>query len=301
MSIGSNIKTEREKKKLTQKELADRLYVTPQAVSRWENGSVEPSIDTLKQMSAIFGVNLDTLTSNESLAKKEPEVTAPAKPEAKEPTLVGMCGRCGKAIYSNTHYAYCTKSVTYSGRGRHHEHVSWHTGDGKTGNGILCDDCLRQNEEAEKQKQIDQQNALTERDHKAMVWGLWVGGGAGLIMILISIGLFVNKNWAAGGWTLGLSPLAAYGFFAVLYCLIKRNTWAGEIFMNISEFGFVKMPGVIFAFSGDGVVAFFIIKVILGILGFLILIGFLALAFFFTMIFSMFAFPYSYCHPAQAE
>lgn len=41
--ISDNIKNQRTKKGLTQKDLADRLHVTPQAISRWEKGDVEPS------------------------------------------------------------------------------------------------------------------------------------------------------------------------------------------------------------------------------------------------------------------
>ena len=50
MNIGSKIKEYRTKKGLTQKELAENLNVTFQAVSRWENGEVEPSIDTIRKI-----------------------------------------------------------------------------------------------------------------------------------------------------------------------------------------------------------------------------------------------------------
>lgn len=39
---------------LTQEDLAKKLYVTRQAISRWENGETEPSIDMLKLISATF-------------------------------------------------------------------------------------------------------------------------------------------------------------------------------------------------------------------------------------------------------
>ena len=41
MTIGNNIKRLRIKKGLTQKDLADKIHVTFQAVSRWENNLVE--------------------------------------------------------------------------------------------------------------------------------------------------------------------------------------------------------------------------------------------------------------------
>lgn len=42
---------------LTQGEFAARLYVTRQAVSRWENGETTPTIDTLKKLAELFSVD----------------------------------------------------------------------------------------------------------------------------------------------------------------------------------------------------------------------------------------------------
>ncbi len=46
---------------LTQEELAEQLYVTRQAVSRWETGEAAPGIDNLKQLSRLFDVSINTL------------------------------------------------------------------------------------------------------------------------------------------------------------------------------------------------------------------------------------------------
>ena len=48
--IGEKIKSLRLENSLTQKELAEKLYVTAQAVSRWENNEVEPSISTIAEI-----------------------------------------------------------------------------------------------------------------------------------------------------------------------------------------------------------------------------------------------------------
>ena len=52
--IGQFIKKIREENKLTQKELADKLGVTYQAVSKWENGKNVPDISIIKEMSKMF-------------------------------------------------------------------------------------------------------------------------------------------------------------------------------------------------------------------------------------------------------
>ena len=51
----------RTKKGLSQDELAEKLMVTRQAVSRWENGETIPSTDTLKLLSKEFDVSINTL------------------------------------------------------------------------------------------------------------------------------------------------------------------------------------------------------------------------------------------------
>ena len=51
----------RKKNELTQDEMAGKLMVTRQAVSRWENGETVPNIDTLKMMSGIFGLSINEL------------------------------------------------------------------------------------------------------------------------------------------------------------------------------------------------------------------------------------------------
>lgn len=51
----------RTKNGLSQDELAEKLFVTRQAVSRWENGETVPNTDTLKLLSKLFNVSINTL------------------------------------------------------------------------------------------------------------------------------------------------------------------------------------------------------------------------------------------------
>ena len=51
----------RTKKGLSQDELAEKVFVTRQAVSRWENGSTIPNTETLKLLSKLFDVSINTL------------------------------------------------------------------------------------------------------------------------------------------------------------------------------------------------------------------------------------------------
>jgi len=59
---------------LTQEELAEALFVSRTAVSKWESGRGYPSIDSLKEISCFFSVTIDDLLTAEkaiSIAEKE--------------------------------------------------------------------------------------------------------------------------------------------------------------------------------------------------------------------------------------
>ena len=51
----------RTKKGLSQDELAEKVFVTRQAVSRWENGETTPNTETLKLLSELFNISINTL------------------------------------------------------------------------------------------------------------------------------------------------------------------------------------------------------------------------------------------------
>lgn len=68
--IGNFIKEIRKKNNLTQKEFADKLGVTFQAVSKWENGKNIPDILILQEISRLFNVNVDDILSGENNSKK---------------------------------------------------------------------------------------------------------------------------------------------------------------------------------------------------------------------------------------
>ena len=61
MEICDILKNLREKNRLTQDQLAERVMVSRQAVSRWENGVTQPNTDTLKLLSKVFDVSINTL------------------------------------------------------------------------------------------------------------------------------------------------------------------------------------------------------------------------------------------------
>lgn len=66
-SIGAKIAFYRKAKGMTQEELAEKLGVSPQAVSKWENDVACPDIQLLAPLAKIFGVSTDELLSAETV------------------------------------------------------------------------------------------------------------------------------------------------------------------------------------------------------------------------------------------
>jgi transcriptional regulator with XRE-family HTH domain len=65
--FADKLKTLREERGLSQSQLADKLYVTRQAVSKWERGAGMPDIPSLQKIADFFHVTIDDLTSEKPL------------------------------------------------------------------------------------------------------------------------------------------------------------------------------------------------------------------------------------------
>ena len=59
--IGEKIKAQRQAKKLSVKDVADSMGVSPQAVYRWESGERMPDIVTFLSLVRLFGINVDQM------------------------------------------------------------------------------------------------------------------------------------------------------------------------------------------------------------------------------------------------
>lgn len=71
MKFSDKLKILRAEHNLTQDELADKIYVTRTAISKWETDNGYPSIESLKQLATLFNTSIDELISEEDLKHKE--------------------------------------------------------------------------------------------------------------------------------------------------------------------------------------------------------------------------------------
>lgn len=266
--IGNNIKRLRTQRGMTQKNLADRLFVSPQAVSRWENNEVEPSLGTVIELAKIFQVTTDEIL-NDDYIPPEPETVERVVEKVVEkkeyvykeppPQILGVCRTCKKPITNPAEIAGQTIE-----------------------SGVTCSKCRRQKEEDFKREL----RVLAEtRRKRSFIWG-GVAAGAWFLMILFA-SLYTTL------WPLLWGLLATPAVFTFVSCLILRNNFVGEAVLEMLSWGFVKLPGLIFTFDIDGCLWFIAMKILFWILGFILAVAGAALALTFGMILSVFVYPYA--------
>ena len=71
MELNAQIKKYRTELNLSQEELAEKVYVTRQTISNWENGKSYPDIHSLLLLSSLFNVSLDQLIKGDVETMKE--------------------------------------------------------------------------------------------------------------------------------------------------------------------------------------------------------------------------------------
>ena len=83
MELQEKLSTLRKQHKITQMELADKLGVSRQAVSKWEQGTAFPSTENLIQLGKLYGVSIEVLTTPEltldGVAQQKTNDTPPAE------------------------------------------------------------------------------------------------------------------------------------------------------------------------------------------------------------------------------
>ena len=102
VEFGEKLKKAREGKGMTQQTLADHLYVTRQAVSRWECGARYPDLLTAKKLSDLLDVSLDELLSGEEMKKCVEKNSIVESP---------VIGRVQSALYAFVGVAYLLMSI----------------------------------------------------------------------------------------------------------------------------------------------------------------------------------------------
>ena len=245
-NIAGNITEYRKKLGYTQKDLGDMLNVSPQAVSKWENGQAEPDTGTIKKLCEIFKISTDELlgvarpAQQERIKEAQPE-RAPAPPPPPPPTVQtkiinGYCEKCNKPVGPNEYVV----THTHYGRGMSQQHV-------------YCKKC---NAEMAKAKATGEYADFRRQTKKSLIWGAIAGVGAAALFAVLFIAVVrLEPVWL----TAIASVVVGIGYFA----FIMQVFWDGvviDVFMFfVHSF---RLPGVIFTLDLDGLIFLVAFKVI---------------------------------------
>ena len=98
MEVGSQIRANRTRLSLSQDALAERIYVSRQTISSWENGKTYPDVQSLLLLSNVFDVTVDALIKGD-VETMEKKVQDARKEMAKRALVtIGMFALMGAAI-----------------------------------------------------------------------------------------------------------------------------------------------------------------------------------------------------------
>ncbi len=263
---GNAIKILRKKNQMTQAMLAEKLNISGQAVSKWENNLAQPDFDTILKLTEVFHVTIDEFAK---LCNLEGVVATPASEENEKqkqenpvPMFIGVCSACGISLYEEEQIA-----MRYPK--------------------LVCKQCQAE-EEAKKVKEKKQKEEEKTALHRKNVSFF----KKSLIAPAIIIGLLLIT-------AIILSPSSTLVWiilFPLGYLAIVQIRWDNNFIADVFDFTFVRtfsMPGVIFTLDIDGILWAICVKIGLAILAVLLSVAVSILGFLFCMLLSPMFFPFS--------
>lgn len=289
MTLGQKLKELRSLKGLTQKDLADKLHVSFQTVSKWENGENEPDISTLKELATLFNCSVDYLIGSEKEGLT-PE-TQPTKTVAIHHHEAHTCAKCGKDIPENDlvseditkreRHGRMTRSVSI-GQRYYHTH---------------CLEEVKQERLAAAAKIKAAKRARAKKN--SFGWG--IAGGVVALAISLVIFLAVPACQAAlhPAVAVILSIVIGYAIFAALYCIIS-GSYIGDVFVWAAGLS-IRFPGLIFSWDLEGFAWLIAMKILFAILGFLVGVFALALAIILSGVLGAVSFPFVLIHNIRTD
>ena len=335
MDVGNNIKKQRLEKGYTQKQLADKLYVTAQAVSRWEKGEIEPNLDILHKMSEIFSCKIDDLIygSNEivcercgkTIARDDPAHRAKKKSPSGEESIITVCDDCYQELLgkqqskepvkqdSATPGIVINKTVIVQNSSGHVcerckkdipegdleiDHVRIrHARSTEYRDDYYHKECLELTKKD--RAEAEAKKRKEKRSHnkkKTFAWSLTIGS---IVLALALVIFFVGYPKLHPGYSIGLSIVFSYAGFATTYCLFSA-CYICDVFSTVASWT-IHFPGLIFTWDLEGFKWLIMMKLLFFVLGILFSIAVFLLALFLSVFLSIFSFPFILIHNIRTD
>ncbi len=283
MTFGEKIKKLRTEANLTQKDLAEKLNVSFQTISKYENDTNEPDLQTIKKLAQLFNCSIDYLFSD----KNEDEETKEDNKENVDPVVnlptLAKCVECGKEIKDHDDL----------------HNISRNTAPGIVENVSICSSCLarhkeldRKRDELAKRMKSSSTEAKVTLEKKTLLTFSIIGAIVAFIIALVLSIVYFNKDNLAIGITVAIvAPIfSSYTIFATIFCIFSYS-YIGEIFESIASWS-IRLPGLIFTMDFEGIAWLIAMKILFAILGFMLSVFVFLLAVSVSALFSIFSFPF---------
>ena len=254
--LSDNIKKFRTEKNLTQKDLANKLHVTSQAVSRWEKGEVEPSVSTIGEMAKIFEVTTDEIISG---VKQPPQKIVPPPPPKVETKIekeviikeakpvLAVCEKCNKPIYDGDEIV--RQNVGGHGRTAGRQR-------------IICKECNIKEKRTAFEHKVEYGKSQRKKSY------IYSGLYSFIVLLLMIFVLIFDET--GGKEFIPYAIILPILTFTFSSCLYLKNNFIDYMFLGIASWGVVRFPGLIFEFSLDGIAWLIGMKILFWVLGILI-------------------------------
>lgn len=252
MTLGKKLSGYRKLAGLTQQQLGERLNLSAQAISKWENDLAEPDLSALRTLAELYKVSVDELLNlNDEVFENalEDEPHAPENEKVENASMLGFCKTCGITVTE--------------------ENL------GTTEPVVMCKKCLEakinaerleeeRRIEAERNERIAAENAKKATNYRTKQKLIRTFVLAGIVTAAF-IALCI---YAAGVVGIAVGLVGGYVVFAFISCLCL-DTIVNEVFFDWAAKSF-QAPGLIFTFDLDGILWLIGMKLLFWALGLLL-------------------------------
>ena len=299
MTLGKKLANYRKLAGLTQQQLGEKLNISPQAISKWENDLAEPDLSTIRALSKLYNISIVELIEQEneislpviqeSQGIDEEELKEEIKEDIKEDIkenikdikedvkegikeeiqeIIGFCKNCGIRV---------TKETL-----------------GEKSPVILCKSCKEkrdtairvQEENEEREKRVKRERNI-ERNSRRLKISMIVSGVIGGLFLILTACLSIAAD-SIGIFLIGL--VGGYIIFTYVACMFY-DCFVRDLFIDWMTKSF-RFPGLIFSFDLDGIMWLIGMKILFWILGALLGLISALIGITIGMICSPFAFPF---------
>lgn len=285
MTLGKKLSAYRKIAGLTQQQLGEKLNLSAQAISKWENDLAEPDLSSLRILADLYQVSVDTLLDlNDAPADPTPEEDIPAHEDEKvdSTAIIGFCKTCGITVTEANLGAtepviICKKCLDAK------IEADKIAEENRKKSAIKAEEDRIKRENERKASEAAKKSYINARTKQKLVRTFILAGIFAVIFLALCI-----VGAGAAGIVVGL--IGGYIVFAYISCMCL-DTIVNEVFFDWISKSF-EAPGLIFTFDVDGCLWLIGMKILFWALGILFSIFTALVGILIGVVLAIFDFPY---------